>query len=186
MPAKNISKSWQDISSQIASALGGNTALADGRPFIYIDVARQCLYHIDHEPEQTVSYPISTAIAGIGNRLESYKTPFGIHRIKQKLGGGEPIGMVFKARQATGRISTQTDNQAEDEITSRILWLDGMERGKNLGGVYDTFSRYIYIHGTSDEKRIGQAVSHGCIRMKNRDVIALFDEVLLNDLVLIR
>jgi lipoprotein-anchoring transpeptidase ErfK/SrfK len=64
--------------------------------------------------------------------------------------------------------------------------LDGMEKGINLGGVYDTFSRYIYIHGTSDEKRIGQTVSHGCIRMKNQDVIELFDDVLVNDLVFIK
>ena len=177
---------WQDISSQIASKLGGNTALADERPFIYIDSARQCLHHVDIEPEYTVTYTISTAAEGIGNRLDSYKTPFGIHRIKQKLGGGEPAGMVFKTREATGRISTQTDNQDEDEITSRILWLDGMEQGTNLGGVYDTFSRYIYIHGTSDEKRIGQAVSQGCIRMKNQEVIELFDNVLINDLVLIK
>ena len=177
---------WQDISNQIANTLGGNTALADERPFIYINTARQCLHHIDIEPELTVSYPISTASAGVGNRLDSFKTPFGIHRVKQKLGGGEPAGMVFKGREATGRISTRKDNQDEDEITTRILWLDGMEQGINLGGVYDTFSRYIYIHGTSDENRIGQTVSHGCIRMKNKDVVALFDDVLVNDLVFIK
>lgn len=177
---------WRDISSQIASTLGGNIALADERPFIYIDSARQLLHHVDIDPEFTVTHTISTAAAGIGNRLDSFKTPFGIHRVKQKLGGGEPAGMVFKARAATGRISKQTDNQKEDEITSRILWLDGMEQGTNLGGVYDTFSRYIYIHGTSDEKRIGQAVSHGCIRMKNQDIIELFDDVLINDLVFIK
>lgn len=177
---------WQDISNRIATTLGGNKALADERPFIYIDTASQCLHHIDIEPQQTVTYAISTAVAGLGNRLDSYKTPFGIHRVKQKLGGGEPAGMVFKARQATGRISTKVDNQDEDEITSRILWLDGMEQGTNLGGVYDTFLRYIYIHGTSDEKRIGQAVSQGCIRMTNQDVIALFDDVVMNDLVFIK
>lgn len=177
---------WQEISNHIAPKLGGSMALADERPFIYIDTARQCLHHIDIEPERTRLYTISTAAAGVGNRLDSHKTPFGVHRIKQKMGGGEPSGMVFKAREPTGRISTLIDNQDEDEITSRILWLDGMEKGVNLGGVYDTFSRYIYIHGTSDEKRIGQEVSHGCIRMKNRDVIELFDDVLVNDLVFIK
>ena len=177
---------WQDICSQIASKLGGNTALADERPFIYIDSTCQRLHHVGFEPEQTVIYPISTAAAGIGNRPDSFKTPFGIHRVKQKLGGGEPAGMIFKAREATNRICTHTNNQDEDEITSRILWLDGMEPGTNLGGVCDTFSRYIYIHGTSDEKRIGQAVSHGCIRMNNQDVIELFDNVLVNDLVFIK
>lgn len=177
---------WQEISNQIAPKFSGNMALVDGRPFIYIDIAQQRLHYIDIEPERTHFYMISTAAAGVGNRLDSYKTPFGIHRIKQKVGGGEPAGMVFKARKPTGQISTQIDNQDEDEITSRILWLDGMEKGVNLGGDYDTFSRYIYIHGTSDEKRIGQTVSHGCIRMKNQDVIELFDDVLANDLVFIK
>ncbi|MFT5657866.1 MAG: lipoprotein-anchoring transpeptidase ErfK/SrfK [Gammaproteobacteria bacterium] len=177
---------WRDISQQIATLLGGNLALADERPFIYIDTKRQCLQHVYIDPQETVRYPISTAAAGLGNRLDSFKTPFGIHRIKQKIGGGESSGMIFKAREPTGRISTQTDNQDKDEITSRILWLDGMEKSTNLGGVYDTFSRYIYIHGTSDEKRIGQAVSLGCIRMKNKDVIELFDEALVNDLVFIK
>ena len=77
------------------------------------------------------------------------------------------------------------DNRERDEITSRILWLDGLEDGINLNGVYDTYARYIYIHGTSDEKRIGKAVSGGCIRMKNDDIIELFDDVMVNDLVLI-
>ena len=78
------------------------------------------------------------------------------------------------------------DNREIDEITSRILWLDGLEEGINRGGPYDTFSRYIYIHGTSDEKRIGEPVSAGCIRMKNDDIVELFDEVLVNDLVIIK
>ena len=94
--------------------------------------------------------------------------------------------MVFSARQATGRVSKKTDNREEDEITSRILWLDGLEQGFNNGGVHDSYSRYIYIHGTSDEKRIGQPVSMGCIRMKNQNVIDLFDQVIVNDLVIIQ
>ena len=107
---------WQEISNQLAPRLGGNIALADERPFIYVDTVQQCLHHVDIEPERTRTYAISTAAAGVGNRLDSYKTPFGIHRIKQKLGGGEPSGMVFKARKATGRISTRRDNQDDDEI----------------------------------------------------------------------
>ena len=94
--------------------------------------------------------------------------------------------MIFIGREATGVISEDTNNREEDEITSRILWLDGMEPGINQGRGYDTYSRYIYIHGTSDEQRLGQPVSHGCIRMKNEDVIELFDEVLVNDLVVIK
>ncbi|MFT5811103.1 MAG: hypothetical protein ACI9KM_001867, partial [Rubritalea sp.] len=138
---------WKELSHQIAQKLGADMALVGERPFIYVDSAGQCLHHIDIEPKRTQRYAISTAAAGVGNLLDSYQTPFGIHRIKQKVGVGEPSGMVFKAREPTGRISTQSDNQDEDEITTRILWLDGMEKGINFGGAYDTVSRYIYIHG---------------------------------------
>lgn len=177
---------WEEINQQVAHKLQGNSALADERPFIYIVIAEQRVYWIDVEAENDRSYPVSTAANGSGNRADSYKTPFGIHRIRQKIGGGEPPGMVFEGREPVGRVARQMNNQDEDEITSRILWLDGMEQGINQGGVYDTYSRYIYIHGTSDEKRIGQPVSAGCIRMKNEDVIELFEDALVNDLVLIR
>jgi lipoprotein-anchoring transpeptidase ErfK/SrfK len=178
--------SWWDLNRQVLGKLPGNLALADERPFILIDTKTQRLHRIDIGEEESISYRISTAANGLGNREESYRTPFGILRIKQKIGGGEPAGMVFKGRESTGKISKGIDNREEDEITSRILWLDGMEQGINKGRGYDTFSRNIYIHGTSDEIRIGQPVSHGCIRMKNEDVIELFDEVLVNDLVVIQ
>ena len=177
---------WQDLNREIAGKLGGHPALADERPFIYIDSVQQQMHRIDIETENNRSYPVSTAANGMGNRLDSFKTPLGIHRIRQKIGGGEPCGTIFEAREAVGRIAHSLDNREKDEITSRILWLDGLEQGLNHGGVYDTFSRYIYIHGTSDEKRIGQAVSAGCIRMRNDDVIELFEEVLVDDIVLIR
>ena len=177
---------WIDINREIAGKLRGNPALADERPILVVDARQQVLHQVDMEYENNRSYPVSTAENGLGNRLESYKTPFGIHRIRKKIGGGQPIGMVFEAREPTGRIAHKMDNRDEDEITSRILWLDGLEEGVNRDGVYDTYSRYIYIHGTSDEKRIGEPVSAGCIRMRNADVIELFDEVLVNDLVLIR
>jgi hypothetical protein len=177
---------WHKLSREVADRLSGNPALADERPIIYIDSRGQCLYWVDIEEDNSASFPISTAANGMGNRMGSYKTPFGIHRIRQKIGGGEPCGMVFDSRQATGKIATSLDTRDKDEITSRILWLDGLEEGINHGGAYDTFDRFIYIHGTSDEKRIGEPVSAGCIRMKNNDIIDLFDEVLVDDLVLIR
>lgn len=177
---------WLDINREIAAKLEGNPALADERPFIVVDSQRQELHRIDVEGEHNRSYRVSTAENGLGNRIESYKTPFGIHRIRQKIGGGQPRGTIFEAREPCGRIARNLDNRDKDEITSRILWLDGLEEGVNHGGVYDTYSRYIYIHGTSDEKRIGSPVSAGCIRMKNDDVIELFEEVLVNDLVLIK
>jgi lipoprotein-anchoring transpeptidase ErfK/SrfK len=177
---------WHDINREVASRLHGNSALADERPFIVIESVKQQLHCIDIEPELNRSFPVSTAENGMGNRIDSYKTPFGIHRIRQKIGGGQPSGMIFEARDATGVIADNLNNREKDEITSRILWLDGLEEGVNQGEAYDTYSRYIYIHGTSDEKRIGEPVSAGCIRMKNQDVIELFDEVLVNDIVFIR
>jgi len=176
---------WQDIKDEVIAKLSGDQALADERPFIYIDSKQQQLHWIDIDDDKSRVYPVSTAENGIGNRLDSCMTPYGIHRVRNKVGGGQPRGMVFEAREPTGRIANNLDNRERDEITSRILWLDGLENGINCNGVYDTYARYIYIHGTSDEKRIGQPVSAGCIRMKNDDVIELFDEVLVNDLVLI-
>ena len=177
---------WQDIQREVAARLSGNPALADERPFVVIDSTQQQLHWIDIESENNRSYPISTAANGMGNQIDSYMTPLGIHRVRQKIGGDQPRGMVFEAREPTGRIAGNLDNRERDEITSRILWLDGLEPGVNRDGDCDTFSRYIYIHGTSDEKRIGEPVSAGCIRMKNDDVIELFEDVLVNDLVLIR
>ena len=177
---------WQDLRREIAAALGGNPALADERPIIFVDVDSQRLHWIDVDEENCRTYPVSTAEKGVGNRIDSNQTPSGIHRVRQKIGGGERKGTVFEAREPTGRVARNLDNRERDEITSRILWLDGLQEGVNRGGDFDTYSRYIYIHGTSDERRIGYPVSAGCIRMRNDDVIELFDEVLVNDLVLIR
>ena len=177
---------WQDLYKQLNELAPGYPALADERPIVFVDSMKQELRLIDIDDNESKSYPVSTAAKGIGNLANSYKTPFGLHKIKQKIGGGQPKGMVFKGREPTGRICDEQDQRLLDEITSRILWLDGMEPGINKGGDRDSHDRFIYIHGTSDEKRIGEAVSIGCIRMKNEDVIELFDELLVNDLVVIR
>jgi lipoprotein-anchoring transpeptidase ErfK/SrfK len=177
---------WLDLNREIADKLSENPTLADERPFIYIDSAAQCLHWVDVDAGNNRSYPVSTASQGMGNRLDSYQTPFGIHRVRQMIGGGEESGTIFEARESVGKIARHYDNRDKDEITSRIMWLDGLEDGINHGGVYDTFARYIYIHGTSDERRIGQPVSAGCIRMNNSDVIELFEDVLVGDIVLIR
>jgi len=178
---------WADLHRQLVGLIQqGNTALADERPIIFIDTAQQILHRVDKDEDEGKTYRVSTAANGLGNRVGSHKTPSGIHRIKQKVGGGQPWGMIFKSREPTGRICDPNDISEDDEISSRILWLDGLETGVNQGGDCDTYSRFIYIHGTSDEIRIGQPVSIGCIRMKNDDVIELFDEVLVNDLVIIQ
>ena len=177
---------WEQVKNQIAGKLHGNSALADQRPLIVVNSRTQRLHWLDIEDDHDRVFEISTAARGMGNFVESFKTPLGIHRIRQKIGGSEPVGTVFSGRVPSGKIARDMNNKNEDQITSRILWLDGLEEGFNHGGNCDTYSRYIYIHGTSDEQRIGQPVSAGCIRMKNSDVIELFDELLVNDLVLIQ
>jgi len=134
-------------------------------------------------------WPVSTALNGIGNLNGSFKTPMGIHRITEMIGDGAQPGTVFRGRVATGECivpDAQTSATNEDLITSRILWLQGLEPGVNQGGEVDSHERYIYIHGTADEARIGQPVSQGCIRMTNADVIALFDQIKTGTLVIIQ
>ena len=176
---------WQDLHREIGEKLQGYPALADQRPIMRVDTARQKLYLLDIESRFNRHYPISTAARGTGNQVDSYQTPLGIHRVREKIGGDQPEGMIFEARKPVERLAASRNNQEKDEITSRILWLDGLEEGINQGGNCDTYSRYIYIHGTSDEQRIGQAVSAGCIRMMNQDVIELFDLVQVGDLIVI-
>jgi L,D-transpeptidase YbiS len=125
-------------------------------------------------------YSISTSVYGSGELQGSEKTPRGRHEISEKIGAGQPRDTVFMGRQATGEICEPHLVKAQpgrDWILSRILWLRGLEEGLNKGGLVDTESRYIYIHGTADERRVGQPASHGCIRMRNDDVIELFELV---------
>lgn len=125
-------------------------------------------------------YPVSTALNGAGETEGSYCTPRGRHRVAQKIGADAPLFAVFKARVPTGEIWTpemEARAPGSDWILSRILWLEGTEPGKNQGGPVDSHARYIYIHGTNEESKIGTAVSHGCIRMRNADVVDLFERV---------
>lgn len=146
---------------------------------IEIDISEQQLYltctYADGS-EEIKNYPISSSSYGIGNKAGSNKTPLGLHRIEQKFGKGAPFGMIFKARQSTGHIA-KIDGELGDVITTRVLWLKGLEPKINSGPNIDSYKRYIYIHGTSAEKNIGKPASHGCIRMLNDDVIELFDRV---------
>jgi len=125
-------------------------------------------------------YPVSTARKGPGERRDSGCTPRGRHRIRICIGGGCPPGTVFVARRPTGERYTEALGRAypgRDWILTRILWLTGMEPGFNRGGECDTLRRFIYIHGTAEEALLGQPVSHGCIRMGNRDILELFEQV---------
>lgn len=151
----------------------------DFKTFIYISVKYQKLYLIKNQ-KVVKKYPISSAELGVGNKMNSMQTPLGLHTIKRKIGENVPLGGLFYTREYSGRISTiYTDKEKSptDDVTSRILWLHGEEPGINKGRDIDSYKRYIYIHGTSEEGYIGEPASHGCIRMKNNDVIELFDDV---------
>ena len=118
-------------------------------------------------------YPCSTSRFGIGQIAGSNRTPLGLHQIAEKIGGGEPAGTVFKSRAIIGH--TSQPEFAGAKITTRILWLEGLEPGFNQGGNVDTHDRYIYIHGTGDQASIGKPASHGCIHLADADLISLFD-----------
>jgi hypothetical protein len=115
----------------------------------------------------------STSRFGIGQTEGSNCTPLGLHRIAEKIGAGEPVGTVFKSRKVVGH--TSQPEFADAKITTRILWLEGLEDGFNRGGNVDSHARYIYIHGTADQKSIGKPSSHGCIHLADADLIPLFD-----------
>ena len=159
-----------------------------GRPVLVVRVDEQRLYvwEAGRAPEV---YSVSTAARGIGNRDGSLQTPSGLHWVAQRIGDAAPAGAIFRGRSDTGEVAEILSGpeavSGGDRITSRILWLEGLEPGINRGGNVDTFARYIYIHGTDEEGRIGLPASHGCIRMRNRDLIGLFPRVPLHSLVVI-
>ncbi len=146
---------------------------------IRVRLAEQMLDLIE-EGGDCESWPVSTAARGAGEREASEQTPRGHHVVCEKIGAGAPEGAVFVGRQTTGERCTPdrfNDEPQRDWILSRILWLDGREEGRNRGGDVDSKRRFIYIHGTPDEGSIGNAASRGCVRMRNEDVIALFERV---------
>ena len=154
---------------------------------IFVSIIAQKMYHIK-ENKIISKYVISSSVYGTGNKSGSNKTPLGLHKIKQKYGeetpiNGRMIGRVFYGDIAT--IYTDDTKSKTDDVTSRILWLEGMETGKNKGQGIDSYKRYIYIHGTSEEGRLGKPASRGCIRMKNKEVIDLYKLIEVGTLVLI-
>ena len=147
---------------------------------ININIKSQVLDLIDNQGNILSQYPISSALKGTGQDSGSYCTPLGRHIIRAKIGADQPENVVFVGRRPTGEIyNAQLAEQfpGRDWILTRILWLSGCEVGFNrLGGV-DTMRRYIYIHGSPDSVQLGQPGSIGCIRMRNADIVELFDRV---------
>ena len=147
---------------------------------IRIDLAAQRLDLLDEEGEVVQSYPVSTAKNGPGETNGSYCTPRGRHIVRAKIGAGQPANTVFVERRPTGERYEAGFSErypSRDWILTRILWLSGCEVGFNRLGDVDTMRRCVYIHGAPDEVAMGKPGSHGCIRMRNADVIDLFDRV---------
>lgn len=147
---------------------------------ILINIPSQSLTLLDERGQVEKRYTVSTAANGAGEQDGSFCTPRGQHIIRAKIGAGQPINTVFVRRRPTGEIYTPDLGDqfpTRDWILTRILWLSGCERGFNRLGKVDTMRRYIYIHGSPDGVGMGVPGSHGCVRMRNRDMVDLFERV---------
>ncbi|WP_432720397.1 L,D-transpeptidase [Jeongeupia wiesaeckerbachi] len=145
---------------------------------IVIDLASQQLTLITALGVVLNQFPVSTALNGAGEQGGSYQTPRGRHAIRAMIGANAPIGAVFRSRRLTGEVYSAELASAQPErdwILTRIIWLTGRVPGFNRRGGVDTMARYIYIHGTPDGEPMGTPASHGCIRMRNTDLVTLFE-----------
>ncbi|WP_421861887.1 L,D-transpeptidase family protein [Motiliproteus sp.] len=159
-----------------------------GHPRIEISISQQCLTLLQGEHELR-RYPISSAANGVGQQQDSGCTPLGRHRVRAMIGRDCPLNSVFVGRRPTGEIYSQElaeQYPRRDWILSRILWLCGCEPGYNRLGTVDSMRRYIYIHGTPDSEPMGEPRSHGCIRMRNQDLVELFEHLAPGTEVLIK
>ena len=146
---------------------------------IVIDAAKQELALLEGD-KVIRRYAVSTAKNGLGEKNGSFQTPRGQHIIRAKIGAGQPAGTVFVRRRPTGEVWTpemHAKYPGRDWILTRILWLSGTEPGKNRLGDVDTMRRYIYIHGSHDLAEMGKPGSIGCVRMRNKDIVELYDLV---------
>ncbi len=147
---------------------------------IIIRIPQQTLELLDESGKPLLRYPVSTGANGVGEENGSFCTPRGKHYIRAKIGAGQPENSVFVKRRPTGEIYTPdlgAKHRRRDWILTRILWLCGKETGYNRMGSSDTMRRYIYIHGTPESTVLGKPGSHGCIRMRNADLMELFELV---------
>ncbi len=180
-PSYEESLEWKQSLEKLQAQFG----LEPGEYVIIIDISEQKLRLVKDEKIVKI-YPVSTSKYGVGNKRDSNKTPPGIHRIAKKIGEGAPSGAIFESRMDTGKIAEIYNDKKEvqeDLVLTRIMWLEGLEAGVNKGNGIDSYERCIYIHGTQEEGLIGEPASHGCIRMKNDDVVELFDLVTITTLV---
>ncbi len=153
------------------------------RRMVLVDVSGQRAYLLE-DGEVAGEWPVSTAANGIGGESGSFKTPPGWHRVHRKVGEGAEAGTVFTSREPTGEV-WRGETRDDDLILTRILTLEGLEDGVNRGPGRDSLERYIYLHGTNHEGALGRPASHGCVRLSNADVLALFDRVEPGDPVVV-
>jgi lipoprotein-anchoring transpeptidase ErfK/SrfK len=149
-------------------------------PRIEVSIPEQSLRLLADDGKELKRYFVSTSRNGAGEREGSFCTPRGEHVVRAKIGAGQPMNTVFIRRRPTGEIWTPELSErfpGRDWILTRILWLSGREVGKNRLGEVDTMRRYIYIHGSPDSVPMGKPGSIGCIRMRNQDIVELFDRV---------
>lgn len=147
---------------------------------IEISIARQSLRLLDEKGRELSRYLVSTASNGAGELNGSHCTPRGRHIVRAKIGAGQPVNTVFVGRRPTGEVWTPqlgSMHPQRDWMLTRLLWLSGCEPGFNRMGLVDTMRRYIYIHGAPDTAAMGVPGSIGCIRMRNADIVELFDRV---------
>jgi len=162
-------------------------------PAAIVSIGEQALY-LFIKGTYVCSYLVSTSRNGVGQKEGSYQTPIGVHCVQEKIGEDAEFAEIFLSRERTNSFASIEHNAVCTEvecITSRILWLSGLEEGVNKnksseGYIVDSYQRYIYIHGTHEEGLIGQAASIGCVRMKNADVIDLFEKLFVSSLVIIK
>ncbi len=165
--------------SAFASACEKN-GVAPTRFALIVSIAGQSV-SLFQDNKFVKAFSCSTSRFGIGQTEGSNRTPLGLHRIAEKIGAGAPVGTVFKSRHAIGH--TSQPEFADAKITTRILWLEGLEPGLNRGGQVDSYARFIYLHGTADQSSIGKPASCGCIHLADADLIPLFDQLPVGTLV---
>ncbi|OGI43229.1 MAG: peptidase [Candidatus Muproteobacteria bacterium RBG_16_64_11] len=147
---------------------------------VVVHVPNQTLTLFDSDGRALMETRVATARNGVGEQSGSECTPCGRHIVRAKIGVGQPLNAVFVSRRPTGEIYTPALRAAQpdrDWILTRILWLSGIEPGRNRLGEVDTMRRFIYIHGCPDDDPMGVPSSRGCVKMRNRDIVALFDQV---------
>ena len=158
-------------------AVARTRGLSPDALLLIVDATNQRL-SVWQDERRLAIYPVSTSRIGLGCERDSLATPTGFHEVADRIGAGYPPGQVFVSREPTNDVLAPTEwatDNGEDWILTRILRLRGLESGINEGHDVDSYDRYIYIHGTNQEHRLGLPASQGCIRMANREILALFN-----------